>query len=117
MAILAIILLSLWIILFTGIWFSPSSLRLQDGWRQWYLVGFLAQLTLFAYAAAIPFLNLNRYSRSLLALREDDPAGLEQAIELNVRFWKQCSYLMWGAAWLLTYLIGGSIIGTIFGGK
>lgn len=117
MAILAIILLSLWIIIFTATWFRVDTLRMYEGWMQAYFLGFLAQLTLFAYAAVIPFLNLNRYSRCLLALREDDPTGLEQAIELNVRFWKQCSYLMWGAAWLLTYLIGGSIIGTIFGGK
>lgn len=117
MAILAIILLSLWVIAFTATWFRPDALQMYDGWMQWFFLGFLAQVTLYAYAAVIPFLNLCRYARSLFALREGDPAGLERAIDLNIRFWRQCSYLMWGMAWLLTYLVGGSIIGTLLGGK
>ena len=117
MAILAIILLSLWVIVFTAIWFRPDTLRMYQGWMQAFFLGFMTQLTLYAYAAVIPFLNLCRYARSLFALGDGDREGLALAIDLNIRFWRQCSYLMWGMVWLLTYMVGGSIIGTLLGGK
>lgn len=117
MAILAIILVSLWVLLFTAGWFRIDSIRIGDRWSQWFFLGFMAQVTLLAYAAIIPFLNLDRYARSLRALGEDDREGLARAIELNLRFWRQCSYLMWGMAWLLVYLFAGSIVVTFIAGN
>lgn len=117
MSVLAIILISLWVLLFTAIWFSPNAMPRYTGAMRWYLLGFVAQLTLYAYAAIFPFLNLDRYARSLRALGEDDREGLARVIELNVRFWRQCSYLMWGMAWLLTYLVGGGVVMTFIAGN
>lgn len=117
MSVLAIILISLWVLLFTAIWFRIDTISMYTAWKHWYFLGFTAQITLFAYAAIIPFINLNRYAESLRALGEDDREGLARVIELNVRFWRQCSYLMWGMAWLLVYLLGGGIIDALIGGK
>lgn len=117
MAILALILLGLWCLFTTAAWISPNAMPRYTGAMRWYFLGFVAQLTLYAYAAIVPFANLLRYARSLLSLREGDREGLARAIGLNVLFWRQCSYLMWGMVWLLVYLLGGGIVLTFIAGK
>jgi hypothetical protein len=67
-------------------------------------------------SAAGPKTELSHYALALFALKDADDASLARAIDLNVRFWRQCSWLMWGAVWLLTYLIlGGLLVGAISG--
>ena len=109
MAILALVLLGLWCLVATTAWFLPDVMPDHRGWQRYFFLGFYGQLTLYVYAAIIPFVGLLRYARALGALKEGDRAGLIRAIELHGTFWRQCSLLMWGMVWLFVYAVAGGV--------
>lgn len=116
MAILALCFVALWCLLTLAVWFVPNNFPKDPIGLRYLFIGFFAQLTLFVGLAIFPFVLLFRYALALFALKDADDASLARAIDLNVRFWRQCSWLMWGAVWLLTYLIlGGLLVGAISG--
>lgn len=110
MAILALFLLGLWSLVVGISWFTPGVFPAFTGWERGFFLGFYAQLTLFVFAALLPFLTLLRYAASLFALRDGDRAMLERALELNARFWRQCAWLMWGMVWLFAYALIGAVV-------
>lgn len=116
MSILALCFLALWCLFTLAVWFVPNNFPKNPIGLRYLFLGFFAQLTLFVGLAIFPFILLFRYALALFALKDADDASLARAIDLNVRFWRQCSWLMWGAVWLLTYLIlGGLLVGAISG--
>lgn len=118
MSILALCFLAVWFIYIFFMWYFLAPCLPEDPITLQYLfVGFFAQLTLFVGLAIFPFVLLFRYALALFALKDADDASLARAIDLNVRFWRQCSWLMWGAVWLLAYLILGGLLVGAFSGK
>ena len=116
MSILALCFLALWCLFTLAVWFVPNNFPKNPIGLRYLFLGFFAQLTLFVGLAIFPFVLLFRYALALFALKDADDASLARAIDLNVRFWRQCSWLMWGAVWLLAYLIfGGLLVGAISG--
>ena len=116
MSILALCFLALWCLFTLAVWFVPNNFPKNPIGLRYLFLGFFAQLTLFVGLAIFPFVLLFRYALALFALKDADDASLTRAIDLNVRFWRQCSWLMWGAVWLLAYLIfGGLLVGAISG--
>jgi hypothetical protein len=116
MSILALCFLALWCLFTLAVWFVPNNFPKDPIGLRYLFLGFFAQLTLFVGLAIFPFVLLFRYALALFALKDADDASLARAIDLNVRFWRQCSWLMWGAVWLLAYLIlGGLLVGAISG--
>jgi hypothetical protein len=116
MSILALCLLALWCLFTLAVWFVPNNFPKNPIGLRYLFIGFFAQLTLFVGLAIFPFVLLFRYALALFALKDADDASLARAIDLNVRLWRQCSWLMWGAVWLLAYLIlGGLLVGAISG--
>lgn len=119
MAILALLLIGLWCLLTTYFWVAVAlmkgsiSSKFDREWMAAYYTGFLIQLTFLAWAAILPFVSLMRYASSLGDLKDDSQVGLERALQLNRTFWKQSSYLAWGVAWLLVYLLGVATLGTV----
>ncbi len=117
MAILALCFVALWCLLTLAVWFVPNNFPKDPIGLRYLFIGFFAQLTLFVGLAIFPFVLLFRYALALFALKDADDASLARAIDLNVRFWRQCSWLMWGAVWLLAYLILGGLLVGAFSGK
>jgi hypothetical protein len=116
MSILALCFLALWCLFTLVVWFVPNNFPKNPIGLRYLFLGFFAQLTLFVGLAIFPFVLLFRYALALFALKDADDASLARALDLNVRFWRQCSWLMWGAVWLLAYLIlGGLLVGAISG--
>ncbi len=116
MSILALCFLALWCLFTLAVWFVPNNFPKNPIGLRYLFLGFFAQLTLFVGLAIFPFVLLFRYALALFALKDADDASLARAIDLNVRFWRQCSWLMWGAVWLLAYLIlGGLLVGAVSG--
>ncbi len=116
MSILALCFLALWCLFTLAVWFVPNNFPKNPIGLRYLFLGFFAQLTLFVGLAIFPFVLLFRYALALFALKDADDASLTRAIDLNVRFWRQCSWLMWGAVWLLAYLIlGGLLVGAVSG--
>ncbi len=117
MSILALCFLALWCLFTLVVWFVPNNFPKNPIGLRYLFLGFFAQLTLFVGLAIFPFVLLFRYALALFALKDADDASLARAIDLNVRFWRQCSCLMWGSAWLLAYLILGGLLVGAFSGK
>jgi len=117
MSILALCFLALWCLFALAVWFVPNNFPKNPIGLRYLFLGFFAQLTLFVGLAIFPFVLLFRYALALFALKDADDASLARAIDLNVRFWRQCSWLMWGAVWLLAYLILGGLLVGAFSGK
>ena len=117
MAILTLCFVALWCLVTLAVWFVPNNFPKDPIGLRYLFLGFFAQLTLFVGLAIFPFVLLFRYALALFALKDADDASLARAIDLNVRFWRQCSWLMWGAVWLLAYLILGGLLVGAFSGK
>ncbi len=116
MAILTLCFVALWCLVTLAVWFVPNNFPKDPIGLRYLFIGFFAQLTVFAWLAFIPLRLLMHFAFALFTLKDDDGASVARAIDLNVRLWRQCSWLMWGAVWLLAYLIlGGLLVGAISG--
>ena len=119
MALLALFFVALWCLLCSAIWIDPRALaKVEDpSWLRPFMFGFFVQLTVFSFAAIAPFVLLLRYALALFALKDGDRPGLERVVDLNVHFWRQCAYLMWGVVWLFAFVVIGGILLSLLGPK
>lgn len=119
MAWLGLFFIALWCLWTTSIWLAETLFKggifpkFDRNWMEWYYKGFFIQLTLYAFAAIIPFVNLLRYAMSLGALQDGLTTTLERSLQLNRTFWTHACYLAWGMAWLVVYMISIATLGVL----